>query len=211
MYLGHLALGLAAKPVAPKVSTGVLLVAPQVLDIVWASLFVVGAVSQDADPWSHGLVMSCVWSSVAVAVSFLFYRDTRSSLLIGFLVFSHWVCDFIAWDSVLPLAFAGSPRVGLGLYNAVPVMLIVDFGLFGGALAFYLTRTRANDRTGKWAPWLLVAYLIALIPFATLPGKLVAIMALGLILVVPFGVWIDRHRSVVPAKRMLAAAETTQR
>jgi len=200
MYLGHLAVGLAAKPVAPKVSTGVLLVATQVLDILWASLFVVGVGELEAGPWSHGLVMSFVWSAVAVAISFLFYRDTRSSLLIGLLVLSHWVCDFISWDDALPLAFSDLPRVGLGLYNSVPVMLIVDFGLFGGALAFYLTRTKADDRIGKWVPWLLVAYLIALIPFGVMPGKLVTIMALGLILVVPFGVWIDRHRSLVPAK-----------
>ena len=200
MYLGHLALGLAAKPVAPKVSTGVLLVAPQVLDILWAGFFVVGVGELEATPWDHGLVMSFVWSAIAFVIALLFYRDIRSSLLIGLLVLSHWVCDFIAWDSVLPLAFGDSPRVGLGLYNSVPVMLVMDFGLFGGALAFYLTRTKANDRTGKWAPWLLVAYLIALIPFGVMPGKLVTIMALGLILVVPFGVWIDRHRSLVPAK-----------
>jgi hypothetical protein len=36
MYMGHFALGIAAKPAAPKVSLGTLLVAPQVLDILHA-------------------------------------------------------------------------------------------------------------------------------------------------------------------------------
>ncbi|MCJ7824481.1 MAG: hypothetical protein MUP44_06230 [Anaerolineales bacterium] len=201
MYLGHFAVGLAAKPVVPKVSLGILLVATQVIDILYAIFVLVGVGHPGgASPWDHGLVMSLIWSATAFVISFLFYRDIRSGILIGLLVLSHWVCDFISWDHVLPLAFSDSPRVGLGLYNSVPVMLAGDFGLFGGALTLYLFRTKANDRTGKWAPWFLVAYLIALIPTSLLPGKLVIIMALGMTLVVPFGMWIDRHRSVIPVR-----------
>ena len=202
MYLGHFAVGLAAKPTTPKVSLGILLVATQVIDILYA-IFVLVGVSHPggASPWDHGLVMSLSWSATAFAISFFFYRDIRSGILVGLLVLSHWVCDFISWDHVLPLAFSDSPRIGLGLYNSAVVMLVGDFGLFGGALAYYLLRTKANDRTGKWAPWLLVAYLIALIPTALLPGKLIIIMALGMTMTVPFGMWIDRHRSVIPIPR----------
>ncbi len=198
MYMGHFAVGLAAKPLAPKVSLGTLLLATQVIDVLYAAFLLIGVGQLDGSPWDHGLVMSLVWSAIAFAISFSFYRDIRSGILIGLLVLSHWVCDFISWDHVLPLAFSDSPRLGLGLYNSVPVMLAGDFGLFGGAFALYLFRTKPNDRTGKWAPWLLVAYLIALIPTALLPGKLIIIMALGMTLVVPFGMWIDRHRSVIP-------------
>jgi len=199
MYLGHFAVGLATKPAAPKVSLGILLVATQVIDILYAIFVLVGVGHPGgASPWDHGLVMSLIWSATAFAISLFFYRDIRSGILVGLLVLSHWIGDFIAYDHVLPLAFSNSPRVGLGLYNSAVVMLVGDFGLFGGALAFYLFRTRANDRTGKWAPWLLVAYLIALIPTALLPGKLIVIMALGMAMTVPFGMWIDRHRSVIP-------------
>lgn len=198
MYLGHFAVGLAAKPIAPKVSLGISLVATQVIDILYAIFLLIGVTQQGASLWDHGLVMSLVWSAAAFAISFPFYRDIRSGILIGLLVLSHWVCDFIAWDRVLPLAFGDSPRVGLGLYNSIPAMLAMDFGLFGGAFTFYLFKTKANDRTGRWAPWLLVVYLIALIPTALLPGKLIIIAALGMTLVVPFGMWIDRHRSVSP-------------
>ncbi len=198
MYLGHFALGFAAKPFAPRVSLGILLVATQVIDILYAIFLLFGAIQPGGSPWDHGLVMSLVWSIIAFAISFLYYHDIRSGIFVGLLVLSHWIGDFIAYDHVLPLAFAGSPRVGLGLYNSPAVMVAGDFGLLGVALALYLLRTKANDRTGKWAPWLLVAYLIALIPTALLPGKLIIIMALGMALVVPFGMWIDRHRSVIP-------------
>ena len=75
---------------------------------------------------------------------------------------------------------------------------IGDFGLFGGALAYYLVKTKANDRIGKWAPWILVAYLLALIPVTLLPGRFIIIVAIGMALVAPLGVWIDRHRSLKP-------------
>ena len=199
MYMGHFAVGIAAKPAAPKVSLGVLLVAPQVLDILYAIFLLIG-VNQPGNPspWDHGLVMALVWSVAACAISYPIYRDLRSSILIGFLILSHWLCDFISWDHVLPLAFGNSPTVGLGLYNSAAVMLGVDFGLFGGALAYYLLKTKANDRTGKWAPWFLVMYLIALIPIIMLPGKLMTIASFGITLVIPIGWWIDKHRSVIP-------------
>lgn len=201
MYLGHFAVGLAAKPIASKVSLGILLVATQVIDILYAIFLLIGVGQLGGSVWDHGLVMSLVWSSTAIGICFFVYRDLKASILVGLSVLSHWIGDFISWDHVLPLAFSDSPRVGLGLYNSVAAMLIGDFGLFGGAFAFYLFRTKANDRTGKWAPWLLVAYLIALIPTALLPGKLIVIMALGMTMVVPFGMWIDRHRSMIPIKR----------
>jgi hypothetical protein len=203
MYLGHFAVGLAAKPVAPKISLGVLLVATQVIDILYAIFLLIGVGKLGGSVWDHGLAMSLIWSAMALAICFFVYHDIKASILVGLLVLSHWIGDFIAYDHVLPLAFSDSPKVGLGLYSSTAIFLAGDFGLFGGALAFYLFRTKPNDRTGKWAPWPLVAYILALIPTAWLPGKLIIIMALGMTLVVPFGIWIDRHRSIIPIQRKM--------
>ncbi len=198
MYLGHFAVGLAAKPSAPKVSLGIMLVATQVIDILYAVFLVAGVGrSSGASVWDHGLVMALVWSALAVGIYFAFSRDIRLGLLVGFLVLSHWICDFISWSNSLPVAFNDFPRLGLGLYSSSLVSLIGEFGLFGAGLAYYLFKTKANDRIGKWAPWLLLAYLIVLAPTALLPGKLVFIVATGMVLTLPFGMWIDRHRSPV--------------
>jgi hypothetical protein len=197
MYLGHFAVGLAAKPAAPKASLGILLVATQVIDILYAAFLVAGVDrSSGASVWDHGLVMSLVWSVLVLGIYFAFSRDIRLAILVGFLVLSHWICDFISWSNTLPIAFSDFPRVGLGLYSSPAASVIGDFGLFGIALAYYLFKTKANDRIGKWAPWLLPAYLIALAPVALLPGKFVILVALGMVLTVPLGMWIDRHRSV---------------
>jgi hypothetical protein len=201
MFLGHFAVGLAAKPFAPKASLGVLLVATQVPDILFGVFLIVGVATGGATPWDHGLVMTAVWSVIAFAIAFLFSRDLRTGIVVGILVLSHWAGDFIAWDRVLPLAFAGSPLVGLGLYNSVVVMIAGDFALFAGAIAIYLRKTKANDRVGTWAFWLMVAYILAMMPACTLSGKLVAIVSFLIILLLPFGIWIDRHRSVISAAR----------
>jgi hypothetical protein len=205
MFLGHFAVGLAAKPFTPKASLGVLLVATQVSDILYAVFLIAGlSVGGSASPWDHGLIMTSVWSVAAFAIACLFSRDLRTGIVIGLLVLSHWVGDFIAWDHVLPLAFAGSPTVGLGFYNSVVVMIVGDFTLFGGAIAVYLLRTKADDRTGRWAFWLMIVYILAMIPACVLPGKLIAIVAFLILTLLPFGIWIDRHRSVISAARKSA-------
>jgi hypothetical protein len=56
----------------------------------------------------------------------------------------------------LPLRFEGLPKVSLGLYNSVPAALITEFGLFIAGIAIYLSTTRAKDRVGRWASWLLI-------------------------------------------------------
>lgn len=40
--IGHIGVGLAVKPLAPKVPLGVLLVATEVLDILWAIFYLTG-------------------------------------------------------------------------------------------------------------------------------------------------------------------------
>ena len=78
-------------------------------------------------PWSHGLFMSVVWSVVAMAIAYLFYRDRRGASIVGLVVFSHWVLDFLVHPHELPLLFYNSPKVGLGLYTVGRGMVIGNF------------------------------------------------------------------------------------
>jgi len=94
--------------------------------------------------------MCVVWSVVAAAIGYLFYRDRRTSVVIGLMVFSHWVLDFIVHVPDLPLLFDGSPLVGLGLWGSGPGLIIsgiLEVGLFAGGLAIYLvSRKRTSVR-----------------------------------------------------------------
>lgn len=161
---GHFAIGLAAKPAAPKASLWVLLAATEVPDLLFFAFQAVGIenagvstmdfdqgvqiLSPGSIPYSHGLFMCMVWSVVATAIAFLFYRDRRTSIIIGLIVFSHWVLDFIVHAPDLPLLFDGSPLVGLGLWASGPGLIIsgiLELVLLAGGIAIYLvTRKRTT-------------------------------------------------------------------
>ena len=211
MFFGHLAVGLAAKPVAPKASLGALLLSATAIDTLCGVFVITGTEGIDASgtssiPWSHGLFMAVVWSIVGFAVAFLLSRDRRTGIIVGLVVFSHWVLDFISHPMGmgrdlppdLPLLFEGSPKVGLGLYNSVAAALVTDIGLLVEGIVVYLVSTRAKDRTGTSAFWLMVLFIGMLALPAAVP-RLSMLATLALVLLLPLGNWVDRHRSLAAA------------
>jgi len=207
MFFGHIAVGLAAKPVAPKAPLGALLLAATAIDTLTGVFVITGIETIDASgnssfPWSHGLFMAVVWAIVGAAVAYLLSRDRRVSVVIGLVVFSHWVLDFISHPMGfgrelppdLPLLFEGSPKVGLGLYNSVPAALITEFGLFIAGIVIYLVTTSAKDRVGKWAVWLIVLFMFLLMLPSAVP-QLALLPTFATVLLLPLGNWVDRHRS----------------
>jgi hypothetical protein len=156
MFLGHIGVGLAAKQVAPKVPVIILILAAEVLDILFVIFWLIGIeksasiFSYPSIPWSHGLFMSVIWSMLAVVAGVLIYRNYRSGVVIGLLVFGHWVLDFISHPMGignhlpdLPLLFEWSPKVGLGFYNSLAGILIGEFGLFILGIFIYIRVVKA--------------------------------------------------------------------
>jgi membrane-bound metal-dependent hydrolase YbcI (DUF457 family) len=149
MFLGHFAIGFAAKRAAPRASLGTLFLAAQFIDLLWPLLVLAGiervriapgiTVVTPLDfehyPWSHSLLMVLVWGVLFAGVYFLIRRDRRTSLVLGLAVVSHWVLDWLTHRPDLPLA-PGAERVGLGLWNSFAGTLIVEVGLF--ALGVFL-------------------------------------------------------------------------
>ena len=208
MFFGHIAVGLAAKPVVPKASLGALLLSATAIDTLCGVFVLTGIEAVDASgassiPWSHGLFMAVVWAIAGFAVAFLLSRDRRTGILIGLVVFSHWVLDFISHPMGmgrdlppdLPLLFEGSPKVGLGLYNSVAAALITDLGLFVGGIVVSLVSTKAQDRTGTWAFWLMVLFVALLTLLVAVP-QLSIFGTIAIVLLLPLGNWVDRHRSL---------------
>jgi hypothetical protein len=121
-----------------------------------------------------------------------------SSLAIGCWTFSHPMGMGRDLPPDLPLLFEGSPKVGLGLYNSVAAALVTDLGLLVGGIVVYLVSTRAKDRTGTLAFWLTVLFIVMLALPAAVPG-LSILATLALVLLLPLGNWVDRHRSLAAA------------
>ena len=215
MLFGHIGVGLAAKPLAPRAPLGALVFATTAIDAACGLFMVAGIESADASGassvyWSHSLFMSTIWSIAGAALAYLLTRDRRTGIVIGLLVFSHWVLDFISHPMGMgrelppdiPLFFEGSPMVGLGLYNSVVAALITDLGLLAVGIAVYLVSTRPKDRTGTWGFWLLIATTVLLAAAAAVPA-LSSLAPIGFVLLWPLGNWVDRHRTmaVAPAPR----------
>lgn len=158
--LAHLGVGMAAKRFAPNVHVGALIAAAYAIDIVWAGFWAAGlerypgsGVDSTA-PWSHGLIMAVIWSVAAGLITMVISRSNRTSLIIGLLVFSHWVVDFIAKpmthafpnDAGLPLLFAGSPTVGLGVWGSAIGEYIGEYGtVVAGLVVYLLTRFQRRE------------------------------------------------------------------
>lgn len=223
MFIGHFAVGLAAKRVAPRTSLGTLFAAAQLLDLVWPALVLLGVETVRVEPgntaftpldfvsypYTHSLLMVLVW---AVAFAFAYRARTgfaRGAWVVGALVLSHWLLDFVSHRPDLPLA-PGAPKVGLGLWNSVAATVVVEGALFVVGVYLYATGTRARNRTGHVAFWALVAFLVAIYIANMGPpppsARVIGMAGLLMWLFVPWGVWIDRNREplVVPGVSRLA-------
>jgi hypothetical protein len=211
MFFGHIAVGLAAKPLAPKASLGALLLSATAIDTLSGVFAITGiemidAAGNSSIPWSHGLFMAVIWSIAGFGLAWLLLRDRRTAAILGLVVFSHWVLDFVSHPMGLgqelppdlPLLFEGSPKVGLGLYNSIPVALITEFGLFAAGIAIYLLTTKASGRTGKWALWALLLFVFLLVVPSTVP-QLNLLPVFATVLLLPLGNWVDRHRPLAVA------------
>ena len=213
MFIGHYALALAAKRLAPRTSLGTLFVAPTLADLLWPVLLLLGwehahvvpgpnpllTLWLDEIPWSHSLLTLVAWGAV---FGFLYKArggDQRAAIVIGVLVVSHWVLDFVTHRPDMPL-YPGGPKLGLGLWNYPIADVIVETALFLWGIAVYARVTRARDHIGRWGFWALIG-LIAGSYYGTLfaptPTDMRALAIFGIIfawLFVIFAWWVDRHR-----------------
>ena len=157
--IGHLAPGLITKTTAPEVPLWAFLLAGETNDLLYLAFTSLGVekpatstmnftngvtyLTQGSIALSHGFFMSVVWSLLGAGLAQLIWKDRKISLLVGAVVFSHWLLDFLM-HSNLPLFFDGSPQVGLGLENTgLGFIFITIFDLVFLALGITLYfRTR---------------------------------------------------------------------
>jgi hypothetical protein len=216
MFIGHFGLGFAAKKVAPKPSLGTLYLASQFIDLIWPFLLLLGWESVRIDigntvvtpldfvyyPISHSLLAVLLWSVVFAVVYYFIRRDIKSALWLGLLVSSHWILDLITHRPDLPLTFAReSIKVGMGLWQSLPATIIFEGLIFSAGIFLYLQVTRTKDKTGTYAFWALVAFLIIIYLnnlFGPPPPAAEPIGYVGLAqwLLIIWAYWIDRHREV---------------
>ena len=218
MFVGHTAIALAAKATTPRVSLGWLVAAAFALDLLWP-MFLVAGIEQvsivpgatafnplvfDSYPWSHSLLMACVWGLCAAGVARLLGTSNGVAGLIAAVVVSHWVLDWVSHVPDLPLWPGQSPLFGLGLWNSVIGTLLVEGALYLVGIALYVRSTRPVDRIGSlgfWAFLVVCAAMWASSPWSPPPPspKALAWFSFGGWLLVAWAAWSDRHRAIKAA------------
>jgi hypothetical protein len=218
MFIGHYALAFVAKRAAPRTSLGTLFVAPTFADLLWPVFLLLGLEQAhvvpgpnpfltlwlDNYPYSHSLIALIVWGALFGS----FYRaktgDKRAALVIGLLVVSHWLLDFVTHRPDIQL-YPGGAKLGLGLWNSPAGTVIVESILLIAGVAIYLRATRARDGIGRWGLLGLVvllagSYLSTL--FTPSPTDMHAVAVFGIVfegLFVLLAWWVDRHRGPSPS------------
>jgi hypothetical protein len=213
MFIGHLALGLAAKRATPHVSLAMLLIASQLADMLWP-VFVATGLEQVriqpgitaftpldfvSYPYSHSLLLLVIWGLV-LGVLCRFLIGGRAVIgVIAALVVSHWVLDFVSHRPDMPLYPGGGPKLGLGLWNSIPATMVVEMIMYGVGLWIYVRATRARDAVGRWAfvslaLFLVVAYVanVGAVP-PSVPFLWISAIA-GAAILTLWAWWADRHR-----------------
>ena len=168
MFVGHLAVALAAKRVAPAAGLGWLMAGVTMLDLVWPVFVLMGIehvrvvpgataftpLVFDAYPWSHSLIMAVAWGALLAALARWRGVAASAGLLVA-LVVSHWVLDAASHAPDMPLWPGPSPRFGLGLWYSIPLTFVVEGALWLTAIVMFL-RMRPAPK-GRVAFWSLVA------------------------------------------------------
>ena len=135
MYMGHIAVGLAAKRFAPEVPITALTIAPVTADLGAGVLNVLGLDPHQS--WTHTLPAAAGWT-LAVGVFGAAWRGSRTGLLLGALAATHLPLDYVT--GTLPL-WRNGPSVGLFLcrypfadYGVEVGMSLVAWFLYVGTL-----------------------------------------------------------------------------
>jgi len=216
LFIGHFGVGFAAKRVIPKTSLGTLLLASQFIDLLWPIFLIFGIETVAIDPgntaftpfdfiyypFSHSLLGVLIWALIFGAIYYFIKKDLKSSFILGILVFSHWILDFITHRPDLPLLLGGnSLLVGLGLWNSIIGTVILETVIFGVGIYIFVNVTKAINKVGAYSLWsfiifLIIVYLLNL--FGPPPNSVDALGYVGLSqwLLIGWGYWIDKNRSV---------------
>jgi membrane-bound metal-dependent hydrolase YbcI (DUF457 family) len=215
MFIGHFGIGLAVKPLAPRVSLGWLFFAAQFIDLLWPAFLLIGIervqivpgatvvtpLVFEHYPFSHSLAAVFCWAVLVGCGYLLIRRERTGAIVLAALVISHWLLDAIVHQPDLPVFPGGAQMIGLDAWASLPLTLAIEVTLFGLGAWLYFHATSPVDATGHWgfialAVFLPVVYAINL--FGTPPPSVKAIAWAGQMqwLLVLWGFWIDKHRDV---------------
>lgn len=185
MFVGHYAAAFAARGAKPAVPLWILFVAVQLVDFAWAAFVMTGVehvrivpgfvAASNLDlyhmPWTHSLVAGLIWS-VAAGLVYMVLRGGGSALkagiIVGVAVFSHWLADLLVHVPDLAV-YPNGPKLGFGLWRSLFWSQLIEIGLLLIGFAIYMAKTTPKGPVGRFAPWALIVFMLALQAYGQMP------------------------------------------
>lgn len=177
MITGHFGLAAGVKSVAKPVPLWALMLATVWLDILFVPLFLAGVETIDDVPgtdggygdgiihadYTHSLAGALVIAAVTGWLCARWWKNRRAGVVIGAVVFSHWVLDLLVHRADLPLLpgnLGDLPRLGFGLWRHHALTAAIEALLVLGGAALYWRAARATGAPARRAG-LLTALIVA--------------------------------------------------
>ncbi|TDQ42034.1 permease [Aureibacillus halotolerans] len=156
MFAGHFGIAAAAKAKAPMLPLWVLLVATQLIDIIFFLFYALGLEWMETTGYggatihafySHSLIVALLVSWIAVLIGSKKWGRGNGWVL-GAVVFSHWLLDLLVHRPDLPLLpgnIGNMPLLGFGLWNMPVISLCVEALLLLGGWFLYTRYVWRDD------------------------------------------------------------------
>ena len=112
----------------------------------------------------------------------------KPAALIGIAVFSHFILDVPVHTPDLPLAWRGTPKIGLGLWNHRAVALALELIALGAGLFVYV-RGRKQLRARFWIFAVTLVALTLSTPFMPPPATPAVFAVQALFAYLALAIW----------------------
>jgi hypothetical protein len=167
MLAGHYTTAFVAKAASPRTPLWTLLLAAQLVDVLWVLAILTGVEHARLDPslasnpldlfhmpYTHSLAGTLLWAASAFAASRLLLRlETGASLLVAGVVTSHWFLDLLVHRPDLTIA-GGDAKIGLALWNLPLVAYLLEIVLVAASVRLAM-RSCVGSESSRRA-WLLL-------------------------------------------------------
>jgi hypothetical protein len=205
MFAGHVGAALAIGRAERRVNVGAFVFAALLLDVILWPLVLLGWESitippnfasthqpEFVFPYSHGLLASIAWSALAGTAFLIWYPHlkkgkSRAAVLVGIAVFSHWLLDALVHVPELPLAGASSMKVGLGLWQSMPVALLAEALILVAGLCLFVPGASLSRVKKFWLTvlsLLILGFTVAGMTVAPPPASVIAMAATSLVTII---------------------------
>jgi hypothetical protein len=220
MFIGHFGVGLALKRADKTLSLGLLFIAVQLSDLIYGVTLLTGAekisiiaganpltsVEYIFFPYSHSLVATLLWAGL-VALIFIIapfkssLRKSKTAMVMGTAVLSHFILDAIVHNPDLDLLGNGAYKIGLGLWNYPFASYLVEALLMITGLWIYLRTTKSIAFSGKYGLPILSVILLTLNAVNTFGPPITSTEYFAITMLTVYlatiaaAFWLDRKRS----------------